>query len=269
QDRAVGRPKEIAVVQVAVDTLGPRGGERRRDGVGDVERDLPIARREALGDEAALQQDLDRFADVGRRVEPQAVRRVARGAHRVHATDGPSDPASVLRIELIERAPADLRERGVVDPLDLAERRARAEVERRDRRYLGRREVREEPVLVEDRLARPAARPVELHDEAPLVLQLHLVHAVLEGPQRQAAAGRRAEAVRADVAHEDQVRAMIARVLARFGRLDVLVNNAGVMTRGPFLDVPVPDYGGMFAVNVTGTLLCTQHALRPMLAARY
>ena len=83
------------------------------------------------------------------------------------------------------------------------------------------------------------------------------------------AAGRRAEAVRADVAHEDQVRAMIARVLARFGRLDVLVNNAGVMTRGPFLDVPVPDYGGMFAVNVTGTLLCTQHALRPMLAARY
>ena len=83
------------------------------------------------------------------------------------------------------------------------------------------------------------------------------------------AAGRRAEAVQADVAHEDQVRAMIARVLARFGRLDVLVNNAGVMTRGPFLDVPVPDYGAMFAVNVTGTLLCTQHALRPMLAARY
>ena len=83
------------------------------------------------------------------------------------------------------------------------------------------------------------------------------------------AAGRRAEAVRADVAREDQVRAMIARVLARFGRLDVLVNNAGVMTRGPFLDVPVADYGGMFAVNVTGTLLCTQHALRPMLAARY
>jgi len=75
--------------------------------------------------------------------------------------------------------------------------------------------------------------------------------------------------VQADVAHEDQVRAMIARVLARFGRLDVLVNNAGVMTRGPFLDVPVPDYGAMFAVNVTGTLLCTQHALRPMLAARY
>src|SRR5204863_9040943 len=181
------------------------GGGRRGDGVGDAERDVSIARREALGDEAALQQDLDRFADVGRRVEPQAVWRAARGAHRVHATDGPSDPTPVLGVELIERAPADLRECGVVDPLDLAERRARAEVERRDRRYLGGREVREEPVLVEDRLARPAARPVELHDEAPLVLQLHLVHAVLEGPQRQAAAGA------AEAAHLDRLQDAVGR----------------------------------------------------------
>src|SRR6266436_5739292 len=40
--------------------------------------------------------------------------------------------------------------------------------------------------------------------------------------------GRRAEAVRADVARADQVGAMVDRVLARFGRLDILVNNAGV-----------------------------------------
>src|SRR5438876_2374713 len=81
--------------------------------------------------------------------------------------------------------------------------------------------------------------------------------------------GRRAEALRADVARADQVGAMVDRVLARFGRLDILVNNAGIMTRGQFLDVPIPDYQSVFASNVTGTFLCTQHALRPMVAARY
>jgi len=78
--------------------------------------------------------------------------------------------------------------------------------------------------------------------------------------------GRRAEAVRADVARADQVGAMVDRVLARFGRLDIL---AGVMTRGQFLDVPIANYESMFAINVTGTFLCTQYALRPMVAARY
>jgi len=81
--------------------------------------------------------------------------------------------------------------------------------------------------------------------------------------------GRRAEAVRADVARADQVDAMVERVLARFGRLDLLVNNAGVMTRGQFLEVPIANYDSMFAINVTGTFLCTQRALRPMVAARY
>jgi 3-oxoacyl-[acyl-carrier protein] reductase len=81
--------------------------------------------------------------------------------------------------------------------------------------------------------------------------------------------GRRAAAFHADVVEEGPVRAMSAGVLQRFGRLDILVNNAGIMTRGPFLQVPVADYAAMFAVNVTGTLLCTYHALPAMIERRY
>jgi len=50
-------------------------------------------------------------------------------------------------------------------------------------------QVGQERVLVEDGLARPAARPIELDDQATLVFQLNLVDAVLERAQRQAAAG--------------------------------------------------------------------------------
>jgi 3-oxoacyl-[acyl-carrier protein] reductase len=81
--------------------------------------------------------------------------------------------------------------------------------------------------------------------------------------------GRGALALQADVAAEAEVRAMIDAALDRFGRLDVLVNNAGVMVRGPFVEVPVAEYARMFAVNVTGTLLCTRHALPAMLERKY
>jgi 3-oxoacyl-[acyl-carrier protein] reductase len=81
--------------------------------------------------------------------------------------------------------------------------------------------------------------------------------------------GRRASAFCADVAHEDQVEAMVAGVVGEFGRLDVLVNNAGVMVRGPFLEVPAADYVTMFDINVRGTLLCARHALPGMIKQRH
>ncbi len=76
--------------------------------------------------------------------------------------------------------------------------------------------------------------------------------------------GRRALTVRADVSREDEVRPMIDGVLRTWGRLDVLVNNAGVMARGPFLETPVAAYADMLAINVTGTMLCSRHALPAM-----
>ncbi len=81
--------------------------------------------------------------------------------------------------------------------------------------------------------------------------------------------GRRAVALKADVAREDEVRALVEATLGRLGRLDILVNNAGVMERGVFHETPVGRYDQMFAINVTGTLLCTRHALPAMIERRH
>jgi len=76
--------------------------------------------------------------------------------------------------------------------------------------------------------------------------------------------GAEAVALRGDVAREDDVKALVAATLERFGRLDVLVNNAGIMVRAPMLAVPAEECRRMFDVNVTGTMLCCRHALPAM-----
>ena len=77
--------------------------------------------------------------------------------------------------------------------------------------------------------------------------------------------GAEAVALRGDVAREDDVRALVASTLERFGRLDVLVNNAGIMVRGPLLRLPEDECRRMLDINVMGTLRCSRHALLPMI----
>jgi NAD(P)-dependent dehydrogenase (short-subunit alcohol dehydrogenase family) len=67
--------------------------------------------------------------------------------------------------------------------------------------------------------------------------------------------------VRGDVAVEAAVRGAVARTAAWFGRLDVLVNNAGIGTRHvPPTELALRDWNRVLAVNLTGTLLCAKHA---------
>jgi NAD(P)-dependent dehydrogenase (short-subunit alcohol dehydrogenase family) len=74
-------------------------------------------------------------------------------------------------------------------------------------------------------------------------------------------------AVKADVRHAAEVTAMMDAVAARFGRLDILVNNAAVQTEGAFLDVTEDDWDKVIDTNLKGTFLCAQAAARHMIKA--
>ncbi len=79
--------------------------------------------------------------------------------------------------------------------------------------------------------------------------------------QRIEAQGTRALALAADVGDEAQARAFIERTHAELGRLDVLVNNAGVMLLGPIEGAPTEEWRRMIHANVFGVLYCTHAAL--------
>ncbi len=79
--------------------------------------------------------------------------------------------------------------------------------------------------------------------------------------------GAEAEFVRSDVRHEDDVRALVDKTVARFGRLDVAVNTAGTEGKpGPVTEQSAESYAATFDTNVLGTLLSMKHELRVMLA---
>jgi NAD(P)-dependent dehydrogenase (short-subunit alcohol dehydrogenase family) len=78
--------------------------------------------------------------------------------------------------------------------------------------------------------------------------------------------GAEAEFVRSDVRHEDDVRSLVDKTVARFGRLDVAVNNAGTEGKpGLVTDQTTESYAATFDTNVLGTLLSMKHELRVML----
>jgi len=89
---------------------------------------------------------------------------------------------------------------------------------------------------------------------------IHTVAAEVE------AAGGSALAVRVDVRHEDEVKAMVDATVERFGRLDILINNAGALWWQPILETPPKRYDLMWEINVRAAFLCAYYALPQMVA---
>jgi NAD(P)-dependent dehydrogenase (short-subunit alcohol dehydrogenase family) len=79
------------------------------------------------------------------------------------------------------------------------------------------------------------------------------------------AAGGAASAHPADVTDKASVEGAVASVVARHRRVDILVNNAGIGIRRPAVDLLLPDWDKVVAVNLTGVFLCSQAAARQML----
>jgi len=79
------------------------------------------------------------------------------------------------------------------------------------------------------------------------------------------AAGGKAYALQANVSIEEEVDSLIKTVLDRSGRLDVLVNNAGITRDGLLMRMKTSDWQAVIDLNLSGVFLCTRAVARPML----
>ncbi len=84
-----------------------------------------------------------------------------------------------------------------------------------------------------------------------------------------AAAGGQAEAFALDVAGEESLKAGAKAVLERYGKVEILVNNAGITRDGLMMAMKRTDWDDVLGTNLTGAFLLTQALLRPMLKNRW
>lgn len=80
-----------------------------------------------------------------------------------------------------------------------------------------------------------------------------------------ASLGPQAVAIQMDVTRQDSIDAGFEKAVAEMGQLDILINNAALFTAAPIAEITRADYDKLFAVNVAGTLFCTQAAARHMI----
>jgi glucose 1-dehydrogenase len=77
--------------------------------------------------------------------------------------------------------------------------------------------------------------------------------------------GGRAISYQCDVSKEDQVKKMFADVIAQFGTVDILINNAGLQRDAPFTEMTLEQWNFVLGVNLTGQFLCAREAIKEFL----
>lgn len=80
--------------------------------------------------------------------------------------------------------------------------------------------------------------------------------------------GTRVETFSADITDEERIEEAMALAEERFGKIDILVNNAGIHKAARFLDYDLETWNRVMQVNINGTFICTQAALRRMLPSK-
>jgi 3-oxoacyl-[acyl-carrier protein] reductase len=90
-----------------------------------------------------------------------------------------------------------------------------------------------------------------------------------EAVQTLRGAGAEAIAVKCDVGREERVLAAFAEVLGHFGRVDVLVNNAGIWKHAPIVEMTAADIDEMLRANLAGAMLVTREAVKDMLTREW
>jgi NAD(P)-dependent dehydrogenase (short-subunit alcohol dehydrogenase family) len=102
---------------------------------------------------------------------------------------------------------------------------------------------------------------------AIVVLADHDTPAARAASEEIALAGGRVEARALDVTDEQAIAHVFEAVVAAHGRLDMLINNAGIAIRRPAIELELDDWHRVLDVNLTGVFLCARHAARHMIAA--
>lgn len=133
------------------------------------------------------------------------------------------------------------------------------------------------PRTLEDRIAIVTGGAQGLGEAICLRLAQEGCHVLIADLNEEAAqatsaavrqSGRRSEALKVDVTDEDQVSAMVDRAVQEFGRLDILVSNAGILFAEAIDELPADKWRAVINVNLNGYFLCAKHAARVMKAQR-